>query len=95
MPFFRVFNPTKQAMKFDPDGDYVRHWVPELAGLSARWIHRPWEALASELRRAGVSLGKTYPKPIVDHVQARQRALAAMPRRASGRRHLAPPRQSR
>jgi deoxyribodipyrimidine photo-lyase len=76
-PWFRVFNPVLQGQKFDVGGDYVRRWVPELAALDARWIHRPWEAPAAELARAGVVLGKTYPRPIVDHPFARQRFLAA------------------
>jgi len=76
-PFFRVFNPVLQGEKFDTGGAYVRTWVPELSGLPSKWIHRPWAAPASELERAGVRLGANYPKPIVDHAQARRRALAA------------------
>ncbi|WP_424363037.1 cryptochrome/photolyase family protein [Methylocystis parvus] len=76
-PYFRVFNPVLQGEKFDPDGDYVRRYVPELAKVGAKWIHRPWEAPADVLRSAGVTLGKTYPLPIVDHAKARARALAA------------------
>lgn len=79
-PFFRVFNPILQGEKFDPDGSYVRAWVPELAKLPARLIHRPWQASAAELRAAGVTLGTTYPHPIVDHVAARNAALAAYKR---------------
>ncbi len=74
-PYFRVFNPTLQGEKFDPRGDYVRRWVPELAGLPAKLIHRPSEAPARELAAAGVELGKTYPTPIVDHPTARDRFL--------------------
>ncbi len=76
-PYFRIFNPTSQGERFDPDGTYVRRYVPELAGLPAPWIHRPWEAPEEVLRRAGVELGTTYPRPIVDHAQARDRALEA------------------
>lgn len=76
-PFFRIFNPVRQGEKFDPAGDYVRRWVPELAGLPAKWVHKPWEAPADVLRSAKITLGKTYPKPIVDHAAARKRALAA------------------
>lgn len=76
-PYFRVFNPVLQGEKFDPDGAYVRRYVPELARLDARYIHRPWEAPADVLKAAGVTLGKTYPKPIVDHATARERALKA------------------
>jgi len=74
-PYFRVFNPVLQGEKFDPAGDYVRSWVPELAKLAPKWIHRPWDAPADALASAGVTLGKTYPQPIVDHDFARKRAL--------------------
>jgi deoxyribodipyrimidine photo-lyase len=76
-PYFRVFNPVLQGEKFDPDGAYVRRFVPELARLESRWIHRPWEAPANVLAAASVALGETYPFPIVDHAKARARALAA------------------
>ena len=66
-----------QAEKFDPDGAYVRQWVPELAQLEAPAIHSPWQASSDALSKAGVVLGMTYPKPIVDHAEARARALAA------------------
>jgi deoxyribodipyrimidine photo-lyase len=76
-PFFRVFNPDAQSLKFDPEGAYIRRWVPELAGLDARWIHRPDAARPEELSRAGVQLGGTYPFPIVRHPIAREVALEA------------------
>jgi len=76
-PYFRVFNPVLQGEKFDAEGDYVRRYVPELSRLEAKWIHKPWDAPAEILRAAGVTLGKTYPYPIVDHAKARARALAA------------------
>lgn len=76
-PYFRVFNPVLQGEKFDPEGDYVRRYVPELARLDARHIHCPWEAPEEVLRAAGVRLGETYPRPIVDHAKARDRALKA------------------
>ena len=76
-PYFRVFNPTLQGEKFDPDGVYVRRWVPELATLPTGLIHRPWSATPIELKAAGVDLGKTYPKPIIDHRTGRERALKA------------------
>lgn len=75
-PYFRVFNPMTQGEKFDPDGTYVRKYVPELARLDTRFIHKPWMAPNDALRRAGIALGKTYPEPIVDHDLARQRFLA-------------------
>jgi deoxyribodipyrimidine photo-lyase len=76
-PYFRIFNPTTQAEKFDPEGVYIRRWVPELAALPNRLIFTPWEASPTEMRAAGITLGKTYPAPIVDHATARERALAA------------------
>ena len=77
-PFFRIFNPIAQGEKFDPKGVYVRRWVPELAGLPDKVLHAPWTADAAVLKQAGVELGRTYPKPIVDHARARQRALDAL-----------------
>ena len=79
-PFFRIFNPMLQGRKFDPRGDYVRRYVPELARLDADGIHEPWRASSTQLREAGVRLGSTYPLPIVDHQAARQRALGALTR---------------
>jgi deoxyribodipyrimidine photo-lyase len=76
-PYFRVFNPVLQGETFDPRGDYVRRWVPELARLPPAWIHKPWLAPAPVLSAARVQLGADYPRPIVDHGQARDRALAA------------------
>jgi len=76
-PFFRIFNPITQGEKFDPDGLYVRRWVPELAQLPPAAIHAPWTASPIELAAAGVRLGDTYPEPIVDHAMARARALDA------------------
>lgn len=76
-PYFRIFNPTTQGKKFDPDGAYIRRWVPELAGLSDRHLFAPWEAPDDALAQAGVQLGQTYPYPIVDHGTAREAALAA------------------
>lgn len=76
-PYFRIFNPAAQGERFDPDGAYVRRWVPELAKMPAKFIHAPVEAPASVLEDAGVVLGDTYPAPIVVHAEARARALAA------------------
>ena len=77
-PFFRVFNPMMQGEKFDPNGDYVRRWVPEIKKLPTKWIHKPFQAPDKILAEAGVRLGDTYPRPVVDHFAARDRALAAL-----------------
>jgi deoxyribodipyrimidine photo-lyase len=74
-PYFRIFNPIEQGRRFDADGAYVRRWVPELAALPDAFIHAPLEAPEPVLARAGVHLGKTYPKPIVEHAAARAAAL--------------------
>jgi len=79
-PYFRIFNPLAQSRKFDGAGDYIRRWVPELAGLDRKAIHAPWEAGPIDLAAAGVILGDTYPNPIVDHAMARDRTLAAYKR---------------
>ena len=76
-PFFRIFNPVTQGEKFDADGDYVRRWVPELGKLKGKTIHAPWTLSAAELKQAGITLGKDYPLPMVDHKKARQGALDA------------------
>jgi deoxyribodipyrimidine photo-lyase len=76
-PYFRVFNPILQGEKFDPDGVYIRRWVPELQPLPDNLIHQPWTATPLELASAGIELGKNYPLPIIDHKLGRERALAA------------------
>jgi deoxyribodipyrimidine photo-lyase len=76
-PFGRIFAPVGQGEKFDPRGDYVRRWVPELAALPADIVHQPWSGDPDVLARAGVVLGRDYPLPIVGHAEARQRALDA------------------
>ena len=76
-PYFRVFNPVTQGRKFDPDGSYVRRWLPELAAVPTPAIHAPWQMSAAQQRAAGCLLGRDYPYPIVDHALARERALAA------------------
>jgi len=75
-PWFRVFNPVTQGENFDADGVYVKRWVPELAKLHAKYIHKPWEAPPLELRAANIELGRTYPRPVVDHALARGRFIA-------------------
>ncbi len=79
-PYFRIFNPTLQGQKFDPEGEYVRRWVPELKALPTRFVHEPSTAPPEVLRRARVALGTSYPLPIVAHDEARARALAAWAR---------------
>jgi deoxyribodipyrimidine photo-lyase len=76
-PFFRIFNPVLQGQKFDPHGEYVRRWVPELRRVPESWIHQPWKAPHHVLTEAAVRLPEDYPLPIVDHAAARQRALQA------------------
>ena len=75
-PYFRIFNPITQSEKFDAEGKFIRRYVPQLAGLSAKHIHAPWLARPADLASAGVQLGENYPLPIVDHAQARTRTLA-------------------
>jgi deoxyribodipyrimidine photo-lyase len=76
-PWFRVLNPTLQGSRFDPEGTYVRRWVPELRHVPTRFVHAPWSMPPEVAARAGVRLGREYPAPIVDHAAARRRALAA------------------
>jgi len=76
-PYFRIFNPINQGEKFDPDGTYVKEWVPELAKLPAKFIHRPWDLGELELAGLGVVLGRDYPGPCIPHAEGRQRALDA------------------
>jgi len=76
-PYFRIFNPILQSQKFDPEGLYIRKWVPELSGISSKYIHEPWKASTDLLHESGIVLGKTYPHPIIDHSLARIRALEA------------------
>ena len=79
-PFFRIFNPVTQGVKFDPGGEYVRTWVPELRKLPDRFVHAPWEAPDQVLAGAEVRIGRDYPQRIVDHGLARRRALDAYER---------------
>ena len=90
-PYFRVFNPIVQGQRFDPDGAYVRRWVPELAALPAKHIHAPWTAPVEVLRAAGVRLGETYPRPIVDHAEARTRFLVTADAHLRGPAKSGPP----
>ncbi len=76
-PYFRIFNPVLQGRKFDPDGVYVRNFVPELDSMPDKYLHNPWEAPTAVLEEAGVALGDDYPYPVVDLKESRERALAA------------------
>ncbi|SMG00756.1 cryptochrome/photolyase family protein [Burkholderia singularis] len=86
-PYFRIFNPVLQGQKFDPDGNYVRRWVPELSRLPGESIHAPWLAQSAQLTAASVRLGHDYPQPIVAHQYARERALAALDNMRGGHAH--------
>ena len=85
-PYFRIFNPVTQSRKFDPDGHYIGHFVPELAGLPRDARHAPWEASPEVLAAAGVTLGTTYPQPILDLKSSRERALRALTSISAGSR---------
>ncbi|MFO0998584.1 MAG: FAD-binding domain-containing protein, partial [Alphaproteobacteria bacterium] len=76
-PYFRIFNPVLQGERFDPDGQYVRRWVPELARIPDRFVHRPWQAPQGERLAAGARQAESYPVPIVDLAEARAKALRA------------------
>ena len=76
-PYFRVLNPVTQSRRFDPDGEYIARWVPELAGLPPADRHAPWELGPIELAAGGIVLGEDYPDRLVDHAAARERAIAA------------------
>ena len=76
-PYFRIFNPVSQGQKFDPDGVYVKKFVPELKNLPIKYLFCPWEAPDTILESSGVTLGLTYPKPIIDMKESRSRALEA------------------
>ena len=74
-PYFRIFNPVTQSEKFDPDGDFIKRYLPQLAGFNAKEIHAPWLASEARQREAGCIIGVDYPAPIVDHAEARKRTL--------------------
>jgi deoxyribodipyrimidine photo-lyase len=93
-PWFRIFNPQLQGERFDPEGSWVRRWVPELAGVPVDQVHAPWRMDRAAARRAGVVLGESYPEPIVDLAFGRERALAAFRAVSEGTARAAPPRPS-
>jgi deoxyribodipyrimidine photo-lyase len=74
-PYFRIFNPTSQGQKFDPNGTYVRRYVPELAHVPDSFIHEPWKMSEALQRQVGVEIGRDYPAPVVDHGTQRAKAL--------------------
>jgi deoxyribodipyrimidine photo-lyase len=74
-PYFRIFNPILQSKKFDPEGQYIRRWVPELSILPDKLIHTPWEMNQDQQRQFNIEIGVDYPQPIIEHSFARQRAL--------------------
>jgi len=75
-PYFRIFNPITQSEKFDPEGRFIRRYVPELAKVADKYIHAPWQMGRIEQEALGVVIGRDYPGPIVDHGQARDKTLA-------------------
>lgn len=75
-PYFRIFNPVTQSARFDPEGRFIRRYVPELARVPDRYIHAPWQMGAAEQAAAGARIGRDYPAPVVDHAAARARTLA-------------------
>lgn len=74
-PWFRIFNPVTQSEKFDPQGRFIRRYVPELAAVADKYLHAPWQMPPAEQQRCGVIIGRDYPQPLVDHAQARERTL--------------------
>ena len=75
-PYFRIFNPVNQSEKFDPEGRFIRRYLPQLTKLPDKLIHAPWLARPADLQAAGVGLGRDYPLPVVDHALAREKTLA-------------------
>jgi deoxyribodipyrimidine photo-lyase len=74
-PYFRVFNPILQGKKFDPQGKFIKHWIPELSGIPTKYIHSPWEMPATIQKQSGCIIGRDYPQPIIEHSFARDRIL--------------------
>ncbi|HEX9044598.1 MAG TPA: FAD-binding domain-containing protein, partial [Candidatus Limnocylindrales bacterium] len=84
--WWRILDPVRQAERFDPGGDYVRRWLPELADVPDAWLARPWTMPLDVGTRVGCRIGADYPPPIVDHGAARERALAAWRTRRDAQR---------
>jgi deoxyribodipyrimidine photo-lyase len=80
-PYFRVMNPVLQSEKFDPEGEFLRHYLPELAKVPAAFVHAPWEMPAEVQRECGCVIGRDYPGPVVDHAAAKGRAIAKFKRK--------------
>jgi deoxyribodipyrimidine photo-lyase len=76
-PYFRIFNPITQSKKFDPQGTYIRRWLPELNKVPDKYIHEPWLMPPEIQDEASCRIGQEYPPPLIDHAEARQRTLAA------------------
>ena len=76
-PYFRIFNPVTQGEKFDPDGQYIKEFIPELKDLPIKYLFSPWEAPKEILDNANITLGKDYPEPIIDLKSSREKALDA------------------
>ena len=74
-PYFRIFNPVPQGVKFDPQGEYIKKHVPELKDLDIKYLYSPWEASTQELEKANIFLGQNYPHPIIDLKDSRNKAL--------------------
>jgi deoxyribodipyrimidine photo-lyase len=83
-PYFRIFNPVLQSRKFDPDGAYIRRWVPELEKVPVKFVHEPWRMPVEIQRSSGCVIGQDYPGPIADHAEMRERALALYQRASQG-----------
>jgi deoxyribodipyrimidine photo-lyase len=79
-PYFRIFNPVLQGKKFDPNGDYVRHWLPVLDRVPKKYVHEPWKMPYEIQRQTKCAIGRDYPYPIVDHAVARRETLDAYAR---------------
>ncbi len=74
-PYFRIFNPVTQSEKFDPDGHFIRRYLPQLANFTSKEIHAPWLTSVQRQREANCVIGRDYPQPIIDHAEARQKTL--------------------